>query len=263
MRSRKRLRSALVSVLIGAIATTGCTQLPLHARQQLIDADRAYRTNDTAGAIAKLDGVLRDYPNTPESAEAYYIRALCHAKAGRTAEARSDLERCLGLSAREDLSARAAATLGGLEYDAGDYEAAIGTFERALPHLPAAPPTDLVMHRHGIALQRLGRWKDARAIFASLLESYPSSEVAEDARRRFSWKQQYFSVQCGAFERAASADELIRKLSGTLADAWKEPEARHGRPLYVVYAGQYPRYADAQNGLRQVRKIVPGAFIVP
>lgn len=232
-------------------------------RQQLVEANRAYQANDCNAATVKVDDIVRQYPEAAESAEAYYLRSLCRIGQQRTGEAWRDLDKCLQLSKRADLTARASGTLGGLQQDAGQLEAAVRSFEEALRVLPEIPPTDQIRYRYAMCLQRLGRWEDAQSAFASVIQQYPGSPCAEDARRRFSWKRKFFSVQCGAFVQDGQAAEMVHKLRGSLPEVWKEPEPRFGRPLYVVYAGKYSTFTQAQEGLQLARRLTPGAFVVP
>ncbi len=252
-----------VSVLALLLTGVGCTQFPEPARRSIIEGTRAYEGRQYAAAAVTLDAVIRDHPTAPESAEAFYVLALCRIRQGRLADARSDLDRCLDLSVRPDLTARAWATRGAVEYDAGAWDRAAEMYEKALRDLPERPPTDLVRYRCGTALQRLGRWDDARGMYAALLHHYPDSPHAADARRRFSWNRSYFAIQCGAFASESQADALLGKIRSVLPDTRRESEARFDRPMFLVYAGRYPTYAEAERGLPQVRKHVPGAFIVP
>jgi tetratricopeptide (TPR) repeat protein len=262
---RSAATAPMLRVSVGGLLLIclGCTQFPEQARRSIVEGTRAYEGRQYAAAAAALDAVIRDHPAARESAEAYYVRALCRIRQGRPADARSDLDRCLDLSIRPDLTARAWATRGAVEYDAGAWDRAAEMFEKALRDLPEQPPTDQVRYRCGTALQRLGRWDDARAMYAALLHHYPDSPHASEARRRFSWNRAYFAIQCGAFANESQADALLGKIRSVLPDTRRESEARMNRPMFLVYAGRYPTYVEAERGLPQVRKHVPGAFIVP
>ncbi len=232
-------------------------------RQSIIDADRAYRKHDIDTAIKKSDEVIAQHAGVPETAEAYYVRALCRIDQGRARDAMADLQVCVQLSKRPDLTARAYASLGGIQHDLGQLQAAAGSFQRALQKLPNAPPADQVLLRYGICLQRLGQWDDARTQFSTLLSRFPTSPYAEDARRRLNWKNAFFAIQCGAFVKQSQADALIQKLRSAFSESWVDPESRFGRPMYVVYAGKYGTLAEAEAGLRDARRVTPEAFIVP
>lgn len=261
-------RRRLLSPRNGIIAWTllycgGCTVLPPHVRVQVVEADKSYRNNDYRGAEARLEPVLRDFPNHAESAEAYYIRALARVRMQRIPDAVADLEKAVKLSNRADLTGRANAALGGLYHDQGRYEPAAAALAQALRDLPEKPPADEVRYRLGVCLQRQGKWADARSAYSTLMHQFPGSRYAEDARRGFSWEHSFFSIQCGAFVNQSQAENLLRKVRSATSEVWVEPEARFGRPLHVVYAGKYATFAQAQDGLGAVRRAVPGAFVVP
>jgi len=235
-------------------------------KEELVVADRDYAKGDTAAANKRLDSIILQYPIAVESAEAYYLRALCRIKQGKSGDALADLQQCVKLSSRSDLTGKAYAAMGGIQQDMGQWGPAAESYQKALQNLPkpgSPGPTDQVLLRYGMCLQRQGRWDEAREAFSTLINRYPNSPFVEDARRRFSWKHSYFSIQCGAFVRPSQADGLIRKLRSALSEAWIEPEARFGRPMYVVYEGKYGTYAQADGGLRTARHVTPEAFIVP
>lgn len=241
----------------------GCGELPPNMRQAIVDADRAYRKHDIATATKKSDEVIAQFASVPETAEAYYVRALCRIDQGRARDAMADLQTCLQLSKRPDLTARAYASLGGIQHDLGQLQAASVSFQKSLQNLPNAPPADQVRLRYGICLQRLGKWDEARTQFSTLLSRFPSSPYAEDARRRLNWNNAFYAIQCGAFVKQNQADALIQKLRSAFSESWVDSESRFGRPMYVVYAGKYGTFAEAEVGLRNARRVTPEAFIVP
>src|SRR5262249_40166419 len=63
----------------------GCGGLTPAARQKLLSGDTAYQRGEYRQAQADLDFVVRESPNVPEAAEAYYIRGLCHQQMGHRA----------------------------------------------------------------------------------------------------------------------------------------------------------------------------------
>lgn len=245
------------------VLLAGCGELPPNMRQNVVDADKAYRKHDIATATKKSDEVIAQYAGVPETAEAYYVRAMCRIEQGRARDAMADLQACVQISKRPDLTAKAYASLGGIQHDLGNLQAAAASFQKAVQKLPNAPPADQVRLRYGICLQRLGMWDEARTQFSALLSKFPTSPYAEDARRRLNWSNPFFAIQCGAFVQRSQADALIQKLRSAFSESWVDPESRFGRPMYVVYAGKYGTFAEADSGLRNARRLTPEAFIVP
>jgi len=254
-------RTAVVSAVL--LFLTGCSELPPDMRQTIADADRAYRGNDIATATKKADEVIAKYASAPETAEAYYVRALCRIEQGRSRYAMADLQTCIQLSKRPDLTAKAYASLGGIQHDLGQLQIAASSFQKSLQNLPNTPPADQVRLRYGICLQRLGLWDEARTQFSTLLTRFPSSPYVEDARHRLAWNNPFFSIQCGAFVQQNQAESLTQKLRSALSEAWVEPARRFGRQMYLVYAGKYGTFAEADAGLQYARRVTPEAFIVP
>lgn len=261
MENRRRARIALPSICL--LLPIGCATLPEHARQRLLEGDRLYREKNYAAAEVTANVFLKEFPDRPESAEAYYLRALCRIQMGQRITAEGDLDRCLSLSRRDDLTARARAALGGLAFDSGRFTDAITHFGAALERMEERPPADEMHYRYGVALQREGRWDEARKQFSALLHRFPGSRYEDDARRRFSWPLKAFSVQCGAFREAASADALVKKLRGASMDARSAAESRGGRPMHVVYVGSYASYAAADEALKRIKAQVSDAIVVP
>jgi tetratricopeptide (TPR) repeat protein len=261
-RRRTPSRSRLTPVITIALMS-GCVALPETARNEIVQADRDYAAGDYRSARGRLDRVIDDYPRRAETAEAYYIRGLCHARLERRSDAVVDMTRCIELSRRNDLSARARTTLGGIAFDLGRYDEAKRHFAQAVDELPPEPPADEAYYEYGVALQREGDWEEAAIQFSRLLHHFPSSRHADDARRRFNWRNPFFSIQCGVFGEDSSADELVRNLANHRLTARVEKEARGGRTFSVVYLGRYRTHALAQSALATVRRHISDALVVP
>jgi TolA-binding protein len=263
MRRSLRLCARTSALLIAAVFLTGCAELPASAKQQKLDAEVAYRNADYRGAVGTLDTFLARYPNHREAAEAYYLRALCHAKQSNKCRAASDAQQCIRVSAQSDLTAKAHAMAGALLYESGKESAALSHFAKALRSLPEEPPTDLVRYRYALCLQHEGHWKEARLEFAAVFQRYPSSTLAAHAKRMYDWPHDYFSIQCGAFREKSGAKKLLRKINSAGLKGRIESRLRSGEVLQMVYVGKYPRHDRAQDALSAVRRQVPGSLIVP
>src|SRR5262249_4093929 len=90
------------AALVGLLVVAGCGTLPGPMRERLVAANKQYESGNYPAARGELDAILKDYPKAVESAEAYYLRALCEARAQETEPATKDLDRCLQLSRRPD-----------------------------------------------------------------------------------------------------------------------------------------------------------------
>lgn len=245
------------------LTMAGCAELPGPAKEQVAQAREDYLKRDLPAARTKLDDVLTHYSMFTGAAEAYYLRAKINAESSNKAAATRDAKQCIQLAQDNDLKAKANAMAGTLAFETGDDNSAIQYFADAVKHLPEKPPADLVRFRYGVCLQRLGRWDDARTQFATLLQRYPSSDLAEHASRLNEWRGNYFSIQCGAFQDGRAAAQMANKLKQAGLDARVEPRGRLGQTLHYVLVGQYPTYVLADSALGAVRRHVSGAVIAP
>lgn len=252
------LISAAALMLIG-----GCAELPAPAARQVAEARNDYLKRDIASARTKLDDVLTHYSMFTGAAEAYYLRSKINAETSNKAAAKRDATQCIQLAQDKELKAKASAMAGTLSFESGDDSSAVAYFSDAMKGLPEKPPADLVRFRYGVCLQRLGRWDEARRQFGIILQRYPSSDLAEHAKRMYEWRGDYFSIQCGAYQDGRAAAQLANKLKRAGLDARVESRGRLGQSLQYVLVGQYPTYVLADSALGAVRRHVSGAVIAP
>jgi tetratricopeptide (TPR) repeat protein len=263
-RLRKHSGWRLTCCLLGsALATAGCERLPVSTVKQIREGHQAYQQQNYAGAGHRLSAAIASYPSHPDIAEAYYVRGLTRLKGGQTEQARQDFLAGLRLAERPELRALLQAQLGNLAYESGLYEAAVARYRQALHGLPERAPTDRVLLRYGISLQRCGQFREAKLVFADLLTCFPHGAVAADARRRAGWVGDYYAIQCGVYAQQPNAQATARQLraKGVKASAWRE--TRNGSIRYVVRAGRYAHRADAERDLAEIQRIIPDAFVVP
>ena len=241
----------------------GCVELPLPAKQELVQAEELYNKRDYTSAKSKLDQILNTYPQYRESSEGYYLRALVYNQISNMSAAQSDLRKAVELSLKPDLTARANAMAGALAFESGNFDEAGKRFEAALRVLPERPPYDLVRYRYGVCLQRKGEWKQARSQFATLLQKYQGTSLRDQAQRMLDWGKDYFSIQCGAYRENGPASGQASRLKAAGLPARVETRRRTGELLHMVYVGQYAKFEMAQSALGNVRRHAPGATIVP
>ncbi len=246
-----------------ALALAGCDRLPASAVKQIRQGHDAYQRRNYAAAQQRLSPVISAHASKPDAAEAYYVRGLARLKAGQDGPARKDFLAGLRVTDRPELRALLNAQLGNLAYEANQYESAAGRYRQAQAQLPDRPPTDRVLLRYGISLQRCGRFREAKLVLADLLTRFPTGEAATEARRRAGWVGEHYAIQCGVYSKRANAEASARKLRGKGVDASAWRETRNGSTRYVVRSGRYSRRADAERALPRVRRFISDAFVVP
>lgn len=240
-----------------------CNQPTQSDLKQVVKAETEYRNHRFEEADSTLTAFLRRFPEQPESAEAYCLRALCNVKLNNKARAEADAQTCVSLAKDSTIKANAHATLATLLYEDGKTDQALDHYAAALKVLPDKPPADLLRYRYGLCLQRAGRWQEARREFATVYQRYPGSDLAPHARRLYNWDIDGYAIQAGAFREASSASELNQKLRREGLPSRIDRIARSGEWLHTVYVGNYSTYREATSALPVVRRVVKDAFVMP
>lgn len=241
----------------------GCQGVPPGGREMLARANTAYARGDYAAGDASAGEFLRRFASSVGAGEAYYLRGLCRVRLGQHDAARADFTAGAAAADRPELKAYCQAMLANLAYDRGEIDAALAEYAASVPYLPARPPTDEILFRYGVCLQRAGRWDQARHVFSRLLDAFATSLEADAARCRFAWRHDYFAIECGAFRRVDEANHAGERLRGLGLDASVEFVRLDGQAAWRVLSGRYPTYNDAAGDLSRVRAIEPRARIVP
>ena len=248
-------------LLIGLLA--GCTEFGPAEREMLVQANQQYSRGDVNGATGRLNRLIKDYGQAGEVGEAYYLRGLCQVKAGQPEAARKDFEAALSKSRRDDLAARAQASLGTLAYERGQWTEAADRFAKALPGLPNQPPKDEVLFSAALSNQRAGNWKKATTYLAELLRNFHDRPIATEARRLAAWRHDFYAIQLAAYQSSDNAQDAVKSWRRKGLDPDLENVPRGGAAIWVIKVGRYRTYAEASTALAGVRKLEPKAIIVP
>lgn len=263
MRRSKTSTGLCMVVICMTLLLKGCANLPAGEVQRIQRANKLYAASNYVDAKRLLNVVIDAYPRTKGVGEAYYIRGMCELQGDRLDHARSDFQTALTMSSRSDLIAMANAQLGHLAYRNNRFTTASTHYAAAVKDFPKRPPLDEVYYRWGDSLQKTGHWKESRGALAKVMHLFPKSKLEIYARRKFAWRHEYFSIQCGAFEKSTSAQSLANTLRRQRFSAAVEVSVSGPRALHKVYVGSYPKYADAQIELARVRQVIPDAIIAP
>ena len=256
----QRYGMAIVAVFLGLIS--GCSNVTPKLAEGIREGQKQYARSNYIGAERILTGAISTDPDSPATAEAYYIRGLARLKLMRPSVAKQDFQRALKRSEREDLRANAHVCLGSIAYDEGDWDAAYEHYRAAEKNLTFLSPSDWVLFRLASSAQRSGRWDDGRKYYARILREFPESETVRGARRNLN--HSYFTIQVGAFSNAYGAYARVKDLqrAGLTAKVYTVLN-NEGRSLKGVFIGRYNDYYQAVKGLAKVKRVVPEARIVP
>lgn len=113
--------------------------------QQYQLAQRAYANNDYKTALDLFDEYLQLYPNSEYAANAQFWKAKCN-------------------------------------LDLQDYQASIREFELLRSRFPSSTKVPFAMHNQAVAHERIGQIPQAKALLEDVIENYPVSPAADQAR---------------------------------------------------------------------------------
>ncbi|GMU38183.1 MAG: SPOR domain-containing protein [Phycisphaerae bacterium] len=248
------------TLMLAVVPLIGCRGT---ADGALSRATAALRRQDSASASREVESALAGARSADDRASAYYLRAQIALQQGRQNDARVDLHAALLERPSKALAARIRVQIANLDFDAGAYASAAQRYEEGLDAFPKAPPKDRVLLQYAASLQRSGRFRDGENVLRTVVIEYPGTPSAAQAARKLDWRLSTFTVQCGAFrdERSARAQVSDLRNKGFPARAVRAPSA--SALPWVVHCGQFPRFADAQRCLADVRRLHADAFIVP
>lgn len=250
-----------ISLLL--VSLVGCIPLSEAGKSHLNQALQQYRNGHFAEAENAASQAINVDAASPAIAEAYYVRGCARMHQGEQQQAKQDFREALAKSKRADLTVRAKAALGAIAVDDREYAQACTLLSGSVEKLPARPPTDEILLRYGIALQRTGHWREARQVLGQVVSKYRGRPVEEKARELFSWPADYFAIQCGVFSRRSNAEKLRQKLHAAGWPAEVRTDVRQRRGVYYVWVGHFETYAEANAKLPQVKRTQADAFVVP
>ena len=253
----------MLGVTLSAFATAGCAQAPPAAIKQIEQARMRVSGGDYAGGEQLLSPVIANYASEPGIAEAYYLRGQCRLASGRRDDADDDFKKGLVIADDRALQVWLEVQLANMAYDDNNYERARFLYELAADDLPNRAPSDRALYQYGVALQRTQRFAEARRVFEQVYRKFPSSKYAPHARRKQSWTDEFFTVQCGVFSQLDRAHQRAAELREKGINALAVPDPDRPRERYMVRVGRFRTYAQAEQTLEQVKPYQADAFVVP
>lgn len=236
-------------VLVVGLAVAGCTPSGGEVRwgADYEEGLRAYLEGRYAQGARRLSRVAAQTADPALRARASLLEGRCRLALKEFHQAEVCFRRGLqvGSLPRE---VRAGLELGLADslYGQERYAEAAEGYCRLLRRYADAVPADEAAFKLALALQRSGRWAEARREFARLASRYPQSPRAATARRLSLSTEEGFSVQCGAFRSAGSARRVAEELHSKGFEARLVPiKSASGENLTAVRVGRCRTWAEA------------------
>ena len=250
------------AVLAGMSLVAGCATANQRGdREAFDDAFAAFRAGHWQRACEGFTQHLRSNPTSPLRAEVYYYRgqALVHLK--RRSEAMGDFQRAIGAGARQPILDFARVAIGNLHYEEGNDARAIEWYAQAVAEPVPQLPLDMLALRVAVSLQRLGRWPSADKYLQYILDNFPASPAAAEARRRIHAVS--FTVQTGAYATPAAAQQEVSRLLAAGFQPRIVPVNGGGQRLSAVQVGRARTYAEAQALAQRLTSAGFATLVVP
>lgn len=254
----------MILLLAGLTMAAGCTggKGKIQEDRAAFDAGyAAFQAGQWKRAIEEFSQFLRSNPAMEARGEVYYYRGECYVHLKNRREAMDDFERALGATAHPPIESFARVAIGNLYYEDGNDAKAAETYAEALRKPPKELPLEAVVLRMGISLQRLGKWEMADRYFAYLLDRYPDSPGAPEARRRI--HATCFAVQIGAYVSMSTAQGEAARVRAAGFQPRVVQTARGIQTLNAIQVGRAQTYAEAASLARHLNQAGFQALIVP
>lgn len=255
--------TAIILTITAGLLVPGCQTAKSGGSPTIQAGQDAYDRGDFATSIRLLSDYLEQGDHSDDAEAAMYLRGLSAAKSGKRQMAYADLRRCVESAKSGDVRWRAGLLLGVMYFEDNQWNDASRTFNIANSNMPERSPMDFVLWRLGQCYERTGRWSLATTQFEKLVQKFPSSEFAANARRRAETRPTYFAVRCGAFGNVQNAQRMATDLRQQGFSASVRLDSPTGKPLHIVLVGTFPTYEAALQQVAALRSVVPDATIWP
>ena len=134
-------------------------------------------------ALTQLQATASAYPRTNAGIAAKYHAAATLAQLGRTAEAVQTYQEVVNQAGSSIYAKTAELGLADVQVRAGQYDAAVAIYRKLAAQTDSDLPTDAVLMHLARALARQGNAAEAEKTFSRVLDEFPQSAFAADARK--------------------------------------------------------------------------------
>lgn len=245
MKFAVRIGPALLA--LAGWAAVSFAELPLEERIQL--ADSLFERGMADLALKEYLALLREVPDRIDQPRLFFQAAECYRQSGQDEVALGYYRRVAGQNPETPSAARSLYRMGEIALAAGNSAEAIGHFQAAA-EARAAPGNLAAAARlmQARALRKAGREAEAEALFLSILDQHPDSELASDAALEAG------DLMRKAGGRTAAEAELYRRLI-LLREG--EPAGHEARWRLADLAFREKRYADAADACEILLRSAP------
>jgi tetratricopeptide (TPR) repeat protein len=254
-------RLVAILAVLGAVLAGCQTPTTRSDRAAFDDGYAAFQKGQWQPAIDGFTRYLRSDSSKEARGEVYYYRGQALVHANRRSEALRDFQQALASSPPQPILAYTHVAIGNLYYEEGNDPRAINAYDQALKGPQSELPMDMLLLRLSTSLQHEGKWSTADKYLALLINQYPTSAAAADARRRY--KATFFSIQTGAFSTLAGAQAQALRLRDAAFTPRMTQITRNGQTLYAVQVGSARTFAEATTLAGPILKAGFPALIVP
>ncbi len=258
MSSRKFVQSVLWSLPLLALSCA-VTQEPPPDYTALYDQGvQEFRGKNFLAARERFRKLINDYPDQPFNQVVLLRLAGCEYALGDEKAARQIYQEILENPGGEPLQILAQEDLGMIDLETGAYASAAERFREALALQKEPKEREHIRYKLAMALQRDGRFQEARQLYEEIIKADPDSKLVLKARSRLKLPD-YFTVQVGAYGDKEKADQQVQTFLAAKFDAFIEPVRSGDKTLYRVRAGKFGKRQEALN----LRDRIAAAGILP
>ena len=255
-------RSLILMIAVGGCLAAGCaTGQTRPDRKAFDDGYAAFQAGQWPRAVDGFTRYLRSDPTSSFRGEVYYYRGEALVHLGRRSESLADFQRVAGAGAPPRIAAFAQVAAGNVYFESGEDARAVRAYAEALKGPQRDLPMDMLLLRLSVSLQRLGKWSVADKYLRHLINRYPKTPAAAEARRRY--KADSFSIQTGAYGSLSAAQQENERLRAAGFLARLGEMKRGSQVLHTVQVGRAKDYAAAQTLAQRVAQAGFTALIVP
>jgi len=261
---------ALMAAGAGCVVSPGKHGVPPR-HPLLIQAEQTLLQGDLERALAEYRGYRAGFGGAadPFVGDCHYWEGTIHLEQGRHAEAEASFRACLAFPPRDEfLAVQASIGLGDVHFLRDRYRDAFEGYRRAIERADAGAGAtsgarlDYALYRAGVSLQRLGAFKEGRAVLARCLREHPRSPLRPRVEAHLAYGGDRFHIQAGAFDDVLEAQRQSARANyfGYPAQVF---DSKTASARYRVWVGEYATYAAAAAEADRVKALLGDAQLVP